>query len=329
MPFGMGIDIGYSNVKLVMGEVEAAPQLQLRPAGAAPVDRLPERMNAGDDDTLRVLANNEHYAACVSPERLQNWNRVLHENYPGTASYQALYHAALLLSEQPQVDWVVTGLPVAQWLDQKRRTALAEQLRGEHAVTPKRTVVVEQVRVIPQPGGGYLDLLAQHPSPELLNDTRVLVIDPGFFSVDWVFVVDGEIRHQSSGTSHQATSVLLEQASRLITTDHGGKVSRERLEQALRLGKDHVVLFGQPIDTRPYLERAGQHTVGVALTALQESLRNETQGVDVVLLVGGGARFFEAAVRHLFPGSQVLVPQEPVFANARGFWYFGQPGRQP
>ena len=48
-------------------------------------------------------------------------------------------------------------------------------------------------------------------------------------------------------------------------------------------------------------------------------------GVDaaVVLLVGGGAGFFESAVKDAFPQLKVTTSEAPVFANARGFWRMG------
>ena len=41
------------------------------------------------------------------------------------------------------------------------------------------------------------------------------------------------------------------------------------------------------------------------------------------LLVGGGAGFFELAVKEAFPLLKVSTPDTPVFANARGFWRMG------
>jgi plasmid segregation protein ParM len=47
--FVLGLDIGYSNVKLAMGESSAPPIVSLSPAGAGPVDRLPESLGKSDD----------------------------------------------------------------------------------------------------------------------------------------------------------------------------------------------------------------------------------------------------------------------------------------
>jgi plasmid segregation protein ParM len=154
----LGIDIGYSNLKLAYGEKGATPKTLLRPAGAAPADRFSSRFDGkAQDDFLHVQVNGEPFIAGVAPDRAEMWSRSLHADYPSSASYHALFHAGLLLSEVDHVDMLVTGLPVSQYLDEKRRHAIAEQMKGSHQVTPKRSVSVDAVKVIPQPVGGFLD----------------------------------------------------------------------------------------------------------------------------------------------------------------------------
>lgn len=320
--FVLGLDIGYSNVKLAMGESAAAPVVSLSPAGAAPVDRLPESLGKSDD-VLRVMVGDELWAACVNPGKFSLWNRALHQDYSRSDSYRALFHAALLLSERNVLDLVVTGLPVAQWLDRAHRDEILQRLTGCHRITKKREVRVAQVRVIPQPIGGYLDVLWSGANCAVLEEGRVLVIDPGFFSVDWVVVEAGDLRKTSSGTSLEAMSVLLDHASRLMAEEHGGKVSVDRLEEVLRTGRVQVLLYGQTIDIGPYLRQAAQRVAPVALEALRESIRKESGSVDAILLTGGGADFYEPVVRALFPSNSIIIPEKPELANARGFYYFG------
>ena len=154
----LGIDIGYSNLKLAYGPQGAEPKVLLRPAGAAPADRLGEKIGGnGEEDFLRVLVNGEPFVAGLSPDRAELWSRELHEDYPSTNSYRALFHAGLLLSELDQIDLVVTGLPVNQYLNPELRERLAAQMQGEHQITPRRKITVSKVKVVPQPVGGFVD----------------------------------------------------------------------------------------------------------------------------------------------------------------------------
>ncbi len=320
----LGIDIGYSNLKLAYGPQGAEPKVLLRPAGAAPADRLGEKIGgSGEEDFLRVLVNGEPFVAGLSPDRAELWSRELHEDYPSTNSYRALFHAGLLLSELDQIDLVVTGLPVNQYLNPELRERLAAQMQGEHQITPRRKITVSKVKVVPQPVGGFVDHVWSLQDATEIEDSRVLVVDPGFFSVDWVLISNGELRRQSCGTSLEASSVILDEAVRLIAEDFGGNVGRERLEHTLRNGHNQVRLLGERVVVVPYLKKAADKVGPIVSTRLRESLRKENASADMVLLVGGGAGFFELAIKDAFPQLKVSTPDTPVFANVRGFWRMG------
>jgi plasmid segregation protein ParM len=320
----LGIDIGYSNLKLAFGKAGHNPQVLLRPAGAAPADRLGEKISGkAEDDFLRVMVNGNPFVAGLSPDRAELWSRELHEDYPSTESYRALFHAGLLLSELDQVDMLVTGLPVNQYLNPDLRERLQSQMQGEHQVTPRRRITVEQVKVVPQPVGGFVDHVWNLTDASEFEESRVLVVDPGFFSVDWVLISHGELRRQSCGTSLEASSVILDEAAKLVANDFGGNIGRERLENAIRQNQTEVRLFGERIDFASYLKKAAEKVGPIVATRLRESLRKENAGADIVLLVGGGAGFFEPSVKEAFPNLKVSTSDLPVFANARGFWRIG------
>lgn len=318
----LGIDIGYSNLKLAFSKSGDKPKTILRPAGAAPADRFGNRFDGKvQADFLHVLVGDEEFVAGVSPDRAEMWTRSLHADYASSHSYKALFHAGLLLSEMDRIDTLVTGLPVSQYLDENRKKVLVEQMQGTHQVTPKRAVTVENVKVVPQPIGGLLDYIAQEDAD--IEDARVLVIDPGFFSVDWVVIAHKDLHRQSSGTSLNASSVVLEEASRLIAKDHGSAVNTETLENAIRSGKSTVLVLGQRVDLAPYIEQAAQTVGPVVLEAIQKSLRIESRMPDLVVLVGGGATFFRDAVQSTFDKLRVVTPKDAVYSNARGFWLMG------
>ena len=95
-----------------------------------------------------------------------------------TPSYRALFLASLLISGRDKVDVLVTGLPVSQWLDASKQEALAKKLTGRHRATPRHEVEVSTVWVVPQPIGGYLDPFWSGQGGAVLEEGRVLVIDP-------------------------------------------------------------------------------------------------------------------------------------------------------
>jgi plasmid segregation protein ParM len=230
-----------------------------------------------------------------------------------------LFHAGLLSLGATDIDTLVTGLPVSQYRDETRRSALADQLTGTHQVTRKREIRINTVKVVPQPLGAYLDLVYTLDDPDLLADSRVLVIDPGFFSVDWVVIEQAALHQSLLGTSQMATSMILEAVQTSIREEHGGKVSLAKLEQAVRSGKDRVLLLGDYVELGPYLATAAAKVVPVSMDALRQSMRTGGDSIDIVLIAGGGAALYEKQVRDLFPKSRIILPEEPVLANVRGF----------
>lgn len=327
--FVMGLDIGYSNLKLAFGrDSDDQPRTDVMPVGAGPVNLLPQSIRGnGKDNVLHVEIDGEKWVAGVEPERLQGWDRELHSDYPSTDSYRALFYAGLLLSEQDTIDVLVTGLPVDQHQDQNRRKDLAKRLCGSHRITPKRTVEVKEVVVLAQPIGAYMDLVCStidEELVELIDEGRTVVIDPGFFSVDWVLFAEGEVRYRSSGTSLKAMSVFLEQMNNLIRDDHGAAPGVDRLEKTIRAKKDSLLLLGVRIDVRPYYEKAMQLVAPAALVPLRQSMREHGMDTDIVLLAGGGAGAYHAAAKDIFNRSRVVQPKDAVLANARGFWHCGR-----
>jgi plasmid segregation protein ParM len=228
----------------------------------------------------------------------------------------------MLVAGSATIDRLVTGLPVSQYQDLTRREQLRVLLTGTHQVTSKRQVTVKAVDILPQPAGAYLDMIESTDIAEELEQARTLVIDPGFFSVDWVLIDGGELRSANSGSSASAMSLLLEAADDLIQQDHGGRLGRDQLEKLVRAGAERVQLFGSPIELAGYIAAAAKRTAAVAITALKQSMRSERRQVDVVLLAGGGASVYAEVVRDAFPKARIVVPEAPVLANVRGFWAY-------
>ena len=322
--FAFGIDVGYSAVKICFGDAEASPQTRVLPAGAGRVEDLPAKIGGGsaDDGVMVVTVEGEKWAAGVDHARLETTVRQLHPDYPSTAAYRALFHAALILGERKEVDHLVTGLPTSQALDRGFANRLRERLLGEHQVSERRTIKVHKVTVLPQPAGAYCDLVGSFEDTDLLAEARIMVIDPGFFSVDWVALENGEIRKASSGTSRRAMSVLIETVNGLIREEQGGGPGVDRIEQAIRNGTGSVPVYGDKVDLAPFIAKAAERVATDALTEMKQMMRQNERAVDIVLIAGGGAHVYEAAAREVFPKSKIIVPQEPVVANARGFWNY-------
>ena len=322
--FILGMDIGYSNLKIAFGDSDREiPETKVLPVGAGPKECLGIDFLRKKNEGIQVQVDGQAFVAGVEPSRLEGWNRELHEDYPATASYKALFYASLLLSGQDKIDCLVTGLPVSQYLDDKMRDRLKSTMAGVHQVTKAREIEVGEVLVIGQPIGAFVNAMMENGEESNLVDARALVFDAGFFSVDWVLIDEQEILEQSSGTSTYATSVILDEASALIADDFGGSPSREKIEKAIRNGKWAVTVFGKEVNLINYLEKAAKKVAGPVMANLRESLRNQKDAVDFIILAGGGSFLYEQALKEVFPMARMISSRNSVLANACGYWHFG------
>ena len=320
----LAVDIGYSNLKALFGQVGSPPAALALPAGAGPATVMPQRLGrASGERHLLVECDGEPWVAGVEHGRLQNWARELHTDYVTTSAYRALLRAALLGSGHDTVDCLVTGLPVNQFQNPDRRENLRAALLGRHQVTAHRQVMVREVEIVAQPTGAYLDMMQDPAMVAEFETARTLVIDTGFFSVDWVLIDGGELRSASSGSSTNGMSVLFELVDELIYRDHGARLGLDQIEAALRQGVPSLRLHGALLELAPYVAVAARRTAREVLTSLKQAMRVERREVDVVLLTGGGAGSYEEAAREAYPRARIVMPLEPVLANVRGFWVHG------
>ncbi len=326
----LGLDIGYSALKCAYGVAsDNKPVMAIRPANAGPADRMPSTLSGvttnSNNSDLRVTIDDKEWAAGVEPGTLQNWPRELHKDYTRTDSYKALFYAALAISPTDSIDMLVTGMPVSLFSNENLKQDLISRLSGNHLISPKRTVHVSSVKILPQPAGAYMDLARNYDQFHLLQEGRCITIDPGHFSVDYVAIERGQVRDSTSGTSLKAMSVILDKTNELIAQDYGMGPGTDRLESAMLNGRDKVYVSGREVTLTNYFNQASDIVSNEALTELRKDMRQDSDNVDLILLTGGGAESFVEAARRVYPEcSNIVIPEMPQLANARGFWEYGR-----
>jgi len=324
-----GLDVGYGNLKIVWGRDAQQFEKSIMPVGAAPIDRLAKDMNGEPNlsNGYQVQVGNAEWVAGVQPTLLQDFSRVLHRDYSTSPEYQALFHAALLRTGLDHISLLVTGLPVSQHVGQPSiKAALRERLVGRHFVSRQRTVQVDAVEILPQPIGAFFDA-CYAPGQRMSEaaDSYTLVFDPGFYSVDYVVMYRNRLRDTSSDSSTIATSQILSIAAREIAKEHNrSEFNVGQIEEALRAGRDTIHMYGQPVPIMPAIERAARECSERVVRDMQGKLRTAGHDIDRIVLAGGGAGLYEAALRDAFPKAQLIKPAEPVLANARGFYLAGR-----
>lgn len=316
----VGLDIGYSSVKLAFGHDH--PQRMTFPVGACPANEYDVIHVGGSSHSGReVLVNGRPWLA-----NLDSTDRTapLDESYPETDEYQALYLAALDATNLNEIGLLVIGLPVNQYLDEPYRKRLAMRLSGRKYIRAGRTVDVANVSVVPQPMGAYVSARASAPPDKraaLGPSSVVLVCDPGHFSFDAIVWGNG-IRAEASFSTMTAGEVVLRRASEVLSGELGRTVPVARLQRAVRDNRSVVSIGTSEIPFLPAIERAAAEVVGENLRKLRGQVRSilHRDGLDAIVVAGGGANWFLPAIREAFPDTDMIVSPEPVLANVLGFW---------
>lgn len=326
-PFIVGLDIGYSNVKLAYGHAgDANPETLVRPAHAAPVSDV-KGTNSPLEGEFFVTVADETWLSMIAPTRTPN-KRELHADYPASDTYYALFLAALAAATtegQTVIDVLVTGLPTSQTRSADRVNALTERLSGKHQVSPLLSIEVKKVVVVPQPAGILNDIYSSFDDPSFLDESNLLVLDPGFFSVDWVVYNMGNLDKEASGTALEAMSAMIVEINRLISIKYSAGPGTDKIEMAFQTGKDSIIFKGEPLKLAPYIEEAKKNIATQALKSTATAMRFQSeQTLDFVLIGGGGGSSYKEAAQALFPLSKILEPANMVSSNSIGFWVIGQ-----
>lgn len=329
------IDVGYGNTKFVVlrqgaGEVHCGLFPSIAPQASASGDLGGEVFQRRNTATVEV--NGVLYEVGKDARLAQDasYGRTLDPDYALTDTYIALVRGAIYYMGVDHIDVLVVGLPVNTY--ESKRGELEKRLVGEHRIpaprSPKGTaqadkiVRVEHVRVLPQPIGAFFDYSIQGDRYQKMRQEMNLVIDPGFYTLDWVVAQGVKIVNARSGAHSGGMSAVLSTMGEAISRKIGTQLTDySAIDDALRTGTNPR-FYGKEYDLTPYLPLA-KDKVRQFVAVLANKVGSSAD-IDNILLAGGGAEFFKDIIDDKFPHHNVLVTPDPVFANVRGFQFAGE-----
>lgn len=321
--FIAGYDGGYSNAKLTYGwsdqdkfVTEIFPATGIREQASTFLKRK-------NKDEVTVQVDGEKWAV-FGPGKSQE--REINSGYSKTPIYKALYLGALakISKVTKEIDILVTGLPASQARNQAIVKPLIAMMQGVHKIDEDTEVVVRKVLVISQGSGVINDVLNSIDDPNRLFRSNILVVDPGYYSVDYVVYEKGNLNERASNSSVEAVRSLITTINELMRDEIQTEPGLDTIEEAFRANEKSIYLYGKEYDLIPYVEKAKK----IVYPRLLSQVRNDlsfmsTDRVDEVLLAGGGANLYEGAVREAYPNARINISAEPVASNSRGFFFYG------
>jgi len=317
------VDLGFGNVKYINGYSPSA-ELQCGYFPSLAPLASPHALSVSvleKKDTVLVESNGRLYEVGpgIGTARRGQETRVLNSEYIRTPEYLALLRGALHYMRVPELDLLVVGLPIG--LAQKRGRELEQLATGSHPTSHGERVTVHSAYCLPQPVGGFFYYALTNGQYQVLKNQVNLVIDVGFFTLDWL-VCDGltPIIERSSHVDGGVSAVLRNVAD-AVGRDHDTNYTNiAALDAALNTGFFKV--HGKTVPIARYLRNASS-VVEQALLSLTNSVGDATD-IDNVFVVGGGATLYMHAIQTLFKRYPVLAVKDPMYANVRGFQLAGE-----
>jgi plasmid segregation protein ParM len=352
------IDVGLGYVKHTTREDNGTIGYRSFPAVAIPSDPSALRQIASRGrntiDVPVVAMDGVTSSYEVGPDIVQaqtatEFGRILTGGYYASPIYDALMLGALRFIGATEIDVLVVGLPVGQYLIEERRNSLVDRWKtGPEGIDTGdgHRVVIRDVIVRPQPLGGYVEALNHldlinaaikaSPSGAMMDEIteseavvgmNVLVVDPGEHTLDWLVVSKGNIVDRASGAAEDAGRHRIVRAvTEALQADIGRPLAafvHPMINAALSSDKQIVKLMGEFHDLTKY-RGVINASVEDPVNKMVEGLRGMLEIIDLVIIVGGHPQLYRDQVAARFKSLPIVVLPNPVMANVSGYQAMGE-----
>lgn len=324
-PIVRAVDVGYGNVKYTTASsrdemgmgAKLFPSMVAPPAGTTAGSEL----LSGRRATVTVKVDGSEFEVGPDVESVIGTrdNRTLHREFTKTAEYKALLMGAISYMGVENIDLLVLGLPVNAGKD--KYATLRQRFTGDLEVAMGRKVRVRDVEVVAQPMGSFIDFAFSNGLLGRVKDQNTLIIDVGFFTLDWVVMRGSEPAAARSGGYDAGVSEMLRRVNEAMKKDLGEELDINRLDKGMRTGTIRV--YGKEHSMDRWMPAAGS-AISEGLNSLLAKV-GKSDDIDAIYLSGGGAKLYVEAVQRAFPRHEVrTVGDDAIYSNVRGFQVFGE-----
>jgi len=316
----IGLDVGYSATKAISGE----RRINL-PSIVGTPDRARFALSDSDNMVLTLPSGKVYQVGRAAVLQSRFVDRQEDRNWIQSEAYYALMLAALTELTPATVDTiVVSGLPVAFYGD---KDTLRNILLGEHRVTREgrraQLFRITEARVIPQPFGTLLAMALDNNgriSEQSLATGSVGVIDCGGKTTNLLSVHRlAEISRETASVNLGAWDVVRAVGNWLTDNCPGLDLRDHQLMDAIIARS--ALYCGEPVDLHEIVAETLQPMAEQVL-AQAGQLWNGAAGLAAIMVTGGGALLLGPQIKARFRHARIV--DDPVFANALGYWKFAQ-----
>ncbi len=324
----LGIDIGFGDVKVVSAkntgnsgfdtERFKIPSVVARVKSKA-ISGLEDAQAEYDFENRKYLVGSEALASAnIIPTRdiefILEFSPLL--IFKAFESLSQKYH--LQMESICRTSEICLGLPLAYY--HSRKSLLADRLTRFEVLGCK--IQISRLAVQAQGQGILLDfLLDDHCRPNRKwFESDLLILDIGFNTVDILCVHKGR---SSSEWSNMLEGAGVCRICRDLDIELK-KMDLELPEQAIKkaLSQRKISIYGKEIDLSGIIDPLIQDYADFLFREIRSKLSDVLKKSQKLILAGGGAYYVSQTFRCKFPREFLLVPVDPEFSNARGFYKY-------
>ncbi|OPY60806.1 MAG: hypothetical protein A4E57_04359 [Syntrophorhabdaceae bacterium PtaU1.Bin034] len=296
----IGIDIGYGYTKTCR-----AGDRRIFPTAVCVMTR-----EGTFTEMSPVVVNGHRYLVAEEAEREGNTFNTRQSGFVPSDPWLALLAHCLRLNDFIGGK-VVIGLPPGVYSKEYSEEILKAIRASDVRIKGEPYRISANVRIIPQGAGIFFCHVKDYPGDFRKN---VAVIDIGRRTMDMVFFVGGKYVESATRTHDIGVSVVLDNIRNAFLREYRRRIDFKAALAVLQ-GRQ-ITCLGETytMDVREEVEAYTKQVCSV----IDHYLEDLPLRPDVAIIGGGGVIMRGLAGRH-----NLLVVNEPVMANAIGYYYYG------
>lgn len=323
------VDVGYGHTKFVIQRLQTGYQCGSFPSIAPVANKEnnalialgPRRNSVRVYDAKGTLREVGKDAALLADG---NSVKNMDDNFTSAPEYLALFRGALHYIGQRHIDLLITGLPVNIYNIASQKKHLEDLLTGEHKTPDGEVYVVDKVVAVPQPFGGFFDYAVTNDVFGKMKNQVNLMVDPGERTFDWL-VMQGmkpmpNVSHAHPRSMGAIIEAIADSLGKELGTNISSMQSMMRISESLRTGEAPIIR-GKQRALDNHIPNA-RHIADEAMTAMAKKI-GEANDIDNIIVCGGGGRYFYELIKTKYPDHNVVISNDPMFANVRGYHIAG------
>jgi plasmid segregation protein ParM len=221
---------------------------------------------------------------------------------------------------------LTTGFPLSS--SRRVEDAVKAKLVGEHRVRLAgrhgQTIKVDDAWVIPEPYGTLLDQLWDdngNTVTPVIAEGKVAVVDIGSRTTNFLSAFRIEENFEETRTIENGAWDVVRMVERWMEDELPG-LSLKDYQMVEAMIRRSVRYHGEPVDLSEVVAAAVKE-LARQIASIASQLWGEAADIDLIILTGGGALLLGAYLRETWQFARATIPDNPVVANARGFYKYG------